>query len=119
MSGKTGPVGPAQTPAGKSTSESNRAVGRTVAPTPNLVTMRPDYARAFTVGYLEGVAHGYSRALDDIESADDAAWANEARRVRRQASSPRYSQLCDRRGDHDRAEAARELERRNGLDLAS
>lgn len=119
MNGKTGPVGPAQTPAGKSTSESNRATGRAAGATPNLVTMRADYARAFVAGYSEGFALGYARALDDLEAADDRAWAELSRTVRRQASSPRYSQLCDRRGDHDRAEAARELERRNGLDLAS
>ena len=115
MNGKSRPEGRPQTPAGKSTSESNRAVGRTVAPTPNLVTMRPDYSRAFIAGYSEGFAHGYARALDDLEAADDAAWAEESRQVRRQASSPRFSQLADRRGDHQRAERARQWEYANGL----
>lgn len=86
-----------------------------VTATPNLVTMRPDYARAFTAGYAEGFAHGYARAMADVEAADDRAWAELSRTVRRQASSPRYSQLCDRRGDHERAQRARDWERANGL----
>ncbi len=115
MNGKTGPVGPAQTPAGKSTSESNRAVGRTAADAPNLVTMRPDYARAFMAGYREGYQHGVVRALDDVEAADDAAWAQLSKRVRKQSNSLRFSQLATRRGDHERADRARQWERAHGL----
>ncbi len=118
MNGRSRPVGRPQTPAGKSTSESNRAVTRTAADAPNLA-MSDRWFAAFCRAYAEGVQYGYSKALDDIESADDAAWAKLSQTVRKQASSPRYSQLSARRGDHDRAEVARDRERRNGLELAS
>lgn len=115
MNDRSSPKGAPETPAKASTAESNRAVGRTVAPTPNLVTMRPDYSRAFIAGYSEGFAHGYAAALADVEAADDRVWAAVSRQVRRQSASPRFTQLSDRRGDHERAERAREWERANGL----
>jgi len=86
--------------------------------TANLATIPDGYARAFMAGYSEGFQHGVVRALDDVEAADDRAWAELSARVRRQARSPRFSQLCDRRGDPGRAEVARAHERRMGLDLA-
>jgi len=76
------------------------------------------YGRAYDDGRSDGYASGYAAAVADIDAADDAMWAEESQRVRSQASSPRYSQLCDRRGDHDRAEVARVHERRMGLELA-
>ena len=81
----------------------------------NLATIPDGYARAFLAGYCEGYQHGVVRALDDIEAADDRAWAQLSKRVRAQASSPRFSQLAARRGDHERADRAREWERANGL----
>ena len=84
----------------------------------NLATIREDYYRAWLAGYSDGVTYGVARALADIEAADDRAWAELSRQVRKQAASPRYSQLCDRRGEPDRAERARDRERRNGLELA-
>lgn len=81
----------------------------------NLATIQDGYARAFMAGYSEGFQHGVVRALDDIEAADDRAWAELSRRVRKQAASPRFSQLAARRGDHERADRAREWERANGL----
>ena len=81
----------------------------------NLATIEDSYARAFMAGYSEGYQHGVVRALDDVEAADDRAWAQLSQRVRRQASSPRFSQLADRRGDHERASRARQWERDHGL----
>ncbi len=86
--------------------------------TVNLAAIPEPCARAFIAGYGEGYAHGISRGLADAEAAEDAAWAELSARVRKQANSPRHSQLCDRRGEHDRAATARARERRNGLDLA-
>lgn len=88
------------------------------ADSPNLAAIPAAFWRAWLAGYSEGVEYGYGRALDDQEAADDAVWAELSRRVRAQARSPRYSQLCDRRGDHVAAGRARDCERRNGLDLA-
>lgn len=81
----------------------------------NLAAIREDYWRAYLAGYSGGVEYGYARALADIEAADDRAWAELSATVRKQAAGPRFSQLCDRRGDHDRAEAARQWERDHGL----
>ncbi len=84
----------------------------------NLALISEPFWRAYLAGYTDGVAYGVARALADMEAADDRAWAELSQRVRKQANSPRFSQLCDRRGEHDRAERARDRERSNGLDLA-
>ncbi len=76
------------------------------------------YARAYDDGRSDGYECGYASALADIEAADDRAWAEMSALVRRQAGAPRFSQLSDRRGEHDRAEVARVHERRMGLELA-
>jgi len=83
--------------------------------TANLATIPDGYARAFMAGYAEGYQHGVVRALDDLEAADDRRWAELSARVRKQANSPRFSQLAARRGDHQRAERARQWEYANGL----
>ncbi|MGI8701239.1 MAG: hypothetical protein ACR2JU_08545 [Nocardioidaceae bacterium] len=59
--------------------------------------------------------YGVARALADEEAAEDRRWADLSRLVRKQTASPRFSQLADRRGDHDRAETARQWERSHGL----
>lgn len=84
----------------------------------NLVTIPESYARAFMAGYAEGYQHGVARERADVQAADDRAWAELSRRVRSQANSPRFSQLSDSRGEHERAEIARAHERRMGLELA-
>jgi len=83
--------------------------------TANLATIPAGYARAFMAGYREGYQHGVVRALDDLEADDDAAWAELSRRVRKQSSSVRFSQLAARRGDHERAQRARDWEYQHGL----
>ncbi len=123
MNDERPPQGPSEAAAAKPllTSESNRRsdTGRTATPAVNLALIRADYWRAYLAGYSEGFQHGVTRTLDDIEAEDAQAWAELSRTVRKQASSPRYSQLCDRRGDDDRADIARQHEHRMGLDLAS
>ena len=86
--------------------------------TVNLATIPESYWRAWLAGYSDGVQYGYVRALADVEADDDAAWAELSQRVRKQANSPRFSQLSDTREDRDRAEIARAHERRTGLELA-
>jgi len=81
----------------------------------NLAAIPGSYWRAYLAGYKDGVEYGVARALADQEADDDRAWAELSRQVRRQASSPRFSQLAHRRGDHDRADRARQWERANGL----
>ena len=83
--------------------------------TVNVATIAESYWRAWLAGYSDGVQYGYARALDDVEAAEDRRWAELSQRVRKQASSPRFSQLAARRGDHERAQRARDWERANGL----
>lgn len=76
------------------------------------------YGRAYDDGRSDGYACGYAAAMADVEAADDQGWAAVSRKVRRQSASPRFAELSDRRGEHDRAEAGRAHERRMGLELA-
>ncbi len=80
--------------------------------------MSDRWFQAYSRVYSEGFQHGYERALAEVDAADDRMWADLARRVRKQAQSPRFSQLCDKRGEHARAEVARSHERSMGLELA-
>jgi len=81
----------------------------------DLASIPESYWRAYLAGYSDGVQYGVARALADEEAAEERRWAALSRQVRRQASSPRFSQLADRRGDHQRAERARQWEYANGL----
>ncbi len=120
MNGKSRPEGRPQSPA-KVTSGSIDAPDRPFGAqrgdvvTVNLATLPVSHWRAYCAGYAEGYQHGVVRALDDIEAEEDRRWAELSARVRKQASSPRMSQLAARREEYDRAQRAREWERANGL----
>lgn len=82
---------------------------------PNLATCSAAYWSAYARGYGDGCLRGYETHRAEIEAADQAMWAACSRKVRAQANSPRYAQLCDRRGEPHRAARARINERRIGL----
>lgn len=82
---------------------------------PNLATLPERDWRTYLAGYAAGCAVGYETHRAEVEVADQAMWAACSRKVRAQANSPRYSQLCDRRGEPRRAARARMHERRIGL----
>lgn len=86
--------------------------------TVHLATIPESDYPAWVAGYTEGVAYGVARAQDDVEAADDAAFAELSRTFLAQARSPRFSQLCEPRGETLKSARARELERHGGLDLA-
>lgn len=79
------------------------------------MTCSPTYWRAYTRGYEDGCARGYELAVAAVDAADAAMWADCSRKVRAQANSPTYAQLCDRRGEPERAARARMHARRLGL----
>ncbi len=83
--------------------------------TVDLAAIPESYWRAWLAGYSDGVQYGYVRAMADVEADDDAAWAQLSQRVRKQAASPRFSQLAARRGDHERADRACDWEYQHGL----
>ncbi len=82
---------------------------------PNLATISERDWRAYLAGYTAGCAVGYETHRAEIEAADDKLWAECSRKVRAQANSPTCAQLCDRRGEPERAERARAHQRRLGL----
>ncbi|MGI8693510.1 MAG: hypothetical protein ACR2JK_11535 [Geodermatophilaceae bacterium] len=82
---------------------------------PDLVTCSQPYWAAFVRGYADGHLAGYELHRAEVEAADAAVWVACSRKVRATANSPRYSALCDRRGEPERAERARAHERRLGL----
>ncbi len=83
--------------------------------TVDLVTCSDTYWRAYLRGYTDGCGVGYELHRAEVKAADDKLWAETSRKVRAQANSPSYAQLCDRRGEPERAERARAHERRLGL----
>jgi hypothetical protein len=84
-------------------------------PAVDLVTCSPTYWRAYARGYEDGCARGYQLAVAAVEAADQAMWAECSRQVRARANSASYAQLCDRRGEPERAERARQHAHRLGL----
>lgn len=72
--------------------------------------MTPDQEAWFAAGLRIGHMDGYAAAEADMQ----AAWSAVAQRVRvlGKPSSLTYAELCDRRREPERAERAREHERR-------
>lgn len=82
---------------------------------PSLATCSAPYWAAYVRGLVDGYGFGHRDAVAEIEAADEAMWAEAVRRVNGVAKSPSYQELCERRGEPDRAERARTHERRLGL----
>ncbi len=85
--------------------------------TVNLAHVSDAAMRTYCAGFGDGFLEGMAQAFAEIDAADDRMWAELARPVRKQAASPRFSQICDRRGDHEKADRARRWEREHGLAL--
>ncbi|CAN5232931.1 hypothetical protein BH20ACT5_BH20ACT5_14100 [soil metagenome] len=82
---------------------------------PDLTTCSATYWRAYMRGYEDGCLRGYLQHRAEVDADVDALWADASRKVRARAGSATYAQLCDRRGEPERAERARAHERRLGL----
>ena len=82
---------------------------------PNLATCSGAYWSAFARGFEHGCGVGYELALAEADAAEQAMWDEAVRRVHAVAKAPSHRVLCERRGEPDRAERAREHERRLGL----
>lgn len=81
----------------------------------DLLTLTPPDRELFWAGYASGVVEGITMGRNQAEDEAEVAWRTMADRVRRTATtSVPYSVLCERRGDPERAERARERERRLG-----
>ena len=60
-----------------------------------------------TDAYRRGFADGVAQAAVWVADMDHARWALIRQHVRETVARPSFAELCDRRGEHDRAEAAR------------
>lgn len=81
----------------------------------DLRTLTARERELFDVGYRSGYGHGLERGRELREAEEEAAWSRMAQFVRRMASEPTFSRLCELRGEPERAEAARAIERRLGV----
>ena len=89
-------------------------------PVLNIVGLPPAQRAAFWEGYRSGVIEGITMGRDQAADEAERSWASMAARVRRMATtSVPYSVLCERRGEPERAELARQHERRIGLSVLS
>lgn len=85
------------------------------SPAFDLLALTAREREMFDAGYRSGYGHGLERGRELRKDEETAAWQKMAARIRRVASEPTFSQLCERRGEHERAEAARVIERRLGV----
>ena len=89
------------------------AAGRTVAY--NLADMTPDARASWLAVYELGCRDGYARGYEAAE-ADLAAIQRRAHAVVQQAArAVPYDVLCERRGEHARAERQRAILRERGI----
>lgn len=81
----------------------------------DLVTLTARERALFDAGYRSGYGHGLERGRELRMAEEEAAWRNMAARIRRTASQVPFSRLCELRGEPERAETARAIERRLGV----
>lgn len=67
--------------------------------------------------YESGLKHGYAAGYDDCEAEVNAQQAHAASLSRMVAMRPSYADLCERRGEHERAERQRAILRERGISL--
>lgn len=83
----------------------------------DLMSLPPYERRLFWEGFYAGVLDGIRMGRAQVEDEAEQSWQKMAASIRVVASHEPYSALCDRRGETERAEAARATERRLGLTL--
>ena len=95
----------------------------TIPPAPwdglDLDKLTPIQRRIFDASYALGFMHGLDRGREQADDEAAAHWSGVASYVKRTAGSPRYSELCERRGQPADAARARAQEARLGLREAS
>ena len=76
----------------------------------------PPTARRIALAYYEaGLDHGYDLGYRAAQAEQERAWASLAHLVRGAAAVVPYDELCERRGEPERAQRQRDLMRRRGL----
>lgn len=73
------------------------------------------FAEGHHHGYLEGFERGAEVTRAEIAEAEAAAWARMREHVRMLANLPKYADLCEKRGEHEKAAANRALLRERGI----
>src|SRR5690625_3107446 len=65
--------------------------------------------------YEAGLDHGYQLGYRTAEADHEAAWAAYAALARRTATTQAYDELCQQRGESERAERHRRFMRERGI----
>lgn len=82
---------------------------------PTLDRMNQRGRRVALAYYESGYAAGWTAGYLAAESDDAARWAEMRRMIQRTAGSPSFAELCERRGEHERAVVSRDLLRGRGI----
>lgn len=82
---------------------------------PGLGEIAPDAQRLALAYYEAGLDHGFQLGYRAAEADYDAAWAAFAALARHAATAPAYDELCQQRGEIERAERQRRLMRERGI----
>jgi hypothetical protein len=76
----------------------------------------PAQAQQIVLAYYEaGLTHGYDLGYRAAEARHEAGWAAFAALARAARSGEPYDQVCERLGEHERAEQHRRLMRERGI----
>lgn len=72
---------------------------------------RASWLSVYELGLRDGWARGYEAAEADLAAVQARAHAS----VQQAARTPSYDELCDRRGEHERAERQRAILHERGI----
>ena len=81
----------------------------------DLAKMTPEAQNVWLDVYGLGYQHGIERGRHLERADDEARWAWMREQIRGLATTPDYSELARRRGQHDRAEAQERLLTERGI----
>lgn len=86
-----------------------------LADVPDIATMNTRGQHIASEFYRSGYEHGWQAGYDAARAEQDALDAKAAGLGTMLSRTPSYAELCDRRGQHDRAEAQRRTLRDRGV----
>ena len=82
---------------------------------PSLAEIPAAIQRLVIAYYEAGLDHGFQLGYRASEAHYEAAWSAFAAKVRHAAAAKPYDELCEERGERDRAESQRRLLKERGI----
>lgn len=82
---------------------------------PHPAQLPPELQRLVLAYYETGLTHGWDLGYRAAETRHQDSWAAFAALARTARTGEPYDQICERRGEHDRAEQHRDLMRERGI----